>query len=87
MRAVVKDVMSAHPISVTRDSPFKELAARMFESAVSGFPVVDDDGKVIGVVSEADMLAKEALARRIPRLAGNSRPHRHTARSAVRRAA
>ena len=61
MRAVVKDVMSAHPISVTRDSPFKELAARMFESAVSGFPVLDDDGKVIGVVSEADMLAKEAL--------------------------
>ena len=61
MRAVVKDVMSAHPISVTRNSPFKELAARMFESAVSGFPVVDGDGRVIGVVSEADMLAKEAL--------------------------
>ena len=60
MRAVVKDVMSVRPISVTRDAPFKELAARMFESAVSGFPVVDDGGKVIGVVSEADMLAKEA---------------------------
>jgi CBS domain-containing protein len=62
MSAVVKDVMSIHPVSVTRDAPFKELAARLFELGVSGFPVVDDDGKVIGVVSEADMLAKEALA-------------------------
>ena len=61
MNAVVKDVMSPHPISVTRDASFKELAARLFEFGVSGFPVVDDDGKVIGVVSEADMLAKEAL--------------------------
>ena len=60
MNAVVKDVMSPHPISVTRDASFKELAARLFEFGVSGFPVVDDDGKVIGVVSEADMLAKEA---------------------------
>ena len=33
----------------------------MREYRVSAFPVVDDDGKVIGVVSEADMLAKEAL--------------------------
>jgi CBS domain-containing protein len=61
MSAVVRDVMSLHPISVTRDVPFKELAARLFEFGVSGFPVVDDDGKVIGVVSEADMMAKEAL--------------------------
>jgi CBS domain-containing protein len=61
MSAVVKDVMSPHPVSVTRDASFKELAAGLFELGVSGFPVVDDAGKVIGVVSEADMLAKEAL--------------------------
>jgi CBS domain-containing protein len=61
MSAVVKDVMSPHPISVTRDASFKELAARLFELGVSGFPVVDDDGKVIGVVSEADMMVKEAM--------------------------
>jgi CBS-domain-containing membrane protein len=59
MSAVVKDVMSTRPVSVTRDASFKELAARLFELGVSGFPVVDDDRKVIGVVSEADMLAKE----------------------------
>jgi len=62
MSAVVKDVMSPDPVSVTREASFKELAARLFEVGVSGFPVVDDDGKVIGVVSEADMMAKEAMA-------------------------
>jgi CBS domain-containing protein len=62
MRAVVRDVMSTPVVSVTRDSSYKELAARLFELGVGGFPVVDDDEKVIGVVSEADMLAKEAVA-------------------------
>ena len=61
MAAVVRDVMSTPAVSVTRDTSYKELAARLFELGVSGFPVVDDGGKVIGVVSEADMLAKEAL--------------------------
>ncbi len=61
MGAVVRDVMSTPAVSVTRDASYKELAARLFELGVSGFPVVDDDGKVIGVVSEADMLAKEAM--------------------------
>jgi CBS domain-containing protein len=62
MSAVVKDVMSTHPVSVSKDASFKELAAKLFELGVSGFPVVDGDGKVIGVVSEADMMAKEAWA-------------------------
>jgi CBS-domain-containing membrane protein len=37
------------------------MAARLRRDRVSAFPVVDDDDKVIGVVSEADMLAKEVL--------------------------
>jgi CBS domain-containing protein len=61
MKTVVRDVMSAHPVSVRKTTSYKEIAARLRELGVSGFPVVDDDGKVIGVVSEADMLVKEAL--------------------------
>ena len=61
MAAVVRHVMSTPPVCVTRDSSYKELVARLSALGVSGFPVVDDDGKVIGVVSEADMLAKEAV--------------------------
>jgi CBS domain-containing protein len=58
----VKDVMSTPVVAVRRDASFKEMAAKLRAYRVSAFPVIDDDGKVIGVVSEADLLAKEALA-------------------------
>ena len=61
MKAVVRDVMSAHPISVRKTASFKEIAARLREYRVSAFPVLECDGTIIGVVSEADLLAKEAL--------------------------
>jgi CBS domain-containing protein len=37
----------------------KDIAALLTRYRVSAFPVLDDDGKVIGVVSEADLLCKE----------------------------
>ena len=61
MKAVVRDVMSAHPISVRKTASFKEIVARLREYRVSAFPVLECDGTIIGVVSEADLLAKEAL--------------------------
>ncbi len=61
MELTVKDVMTARVVSVKRDASFRSMAAALREYRVSAFPVLDDDGKVIGVVSEADMLAKEAL--------------------------
>ncbi len=60
----VRDVMSDHPISVREAASFKEIAARLREFRVSAFPVTDADGTVIGVVSEADMLAKAAAVDR-----------------------
>ena len=61
MNGTVKDVMTAEVVAVRRDTTFKELAATLRQHRVSAFPVVDDVGRVIGLVSEADMLAKEAL--------------------------
>ena len=62
MEPTVKDVMTTRVASVTRDASFRTMAAALREHRVSAFPVVDDDGKVIGVVSEADMLAIQAPA-------------------------
>lgn len=61
MSAKVKDVMTINVVAVTKNDSFKDLAARLGEHRQDVFPVVDDDGTVIGVVSEADLLAKEAL--------------------------
>jgi CBS domain-containing protein len=61
MSARVADVMTTNVVAVRKSAPFKEIAARLREQQMSAFPVLDDDDKVVGVVSEADLLPKEAL--------------------------
>jgi CBS-domain-containing membrane protein len=62
MNAKVKDVMTGEVVAVRRDASYKEMAAWLRQYRVSAFPVIDENRRVIGVVSEADLLAKEALA-------------------------
>jgi CBS domain-containing protein len=61
MTATVKDVMTTRVIWVKKSASFREMATALREHRISAFPVIDDDQKVIGIVSEADMLAKQAL--------------------------
>jgi len=61
MSATVKDIMTTRVIWVRKDTTFREMAAALHEYRISAFPVVDEDRKVIGVVSEADMLTKAAV--------------------------
>jgi len=61
MGATVRDVMHTQVIWVEEDTPFAAMATALGQYRVSAFPVIDKDERVIGVVSEADMLAKEAL--------------------------
>jgi CBS-domain-containing membrane protein len=61
MKSTVKDVMSTRVIWVRKDASFREMASALREHRVSAFPVLDDEARVIGVVSEADLLTKEAL--------------------------
>jgi len=48
-------------IWVRKDASFREMATAFREYRVSAFPVIDENRRVIGVVSEADLLAKQAL--------------------------
>jgi len=84
MSSTVKDVMSTHVIAVRQGAPYKEMAAMLHEQRVSAFPVVDDDNKVIGVVSESDLLTKEAFDAAPPgALDGMLRRREHARASAV----
>ncbi|MFH9616604.1 CBS domain-containing protein [Streptomyces pratensis] len=52
----VADLMTPSVISVQRGTTFKEIARLLSESDVTAVPVVDDRGRPVGVVSEADLL-------------------------------
>ena len=60
MRAYVRDVMTTGVVAVRADTPYREMTVMFRQHRVSGFPVVDGDGKVTGVVSETDLLALAA---------------------------
>ncbi|MFF0777968.1 CBS domain-containing protein [Streptomyces sp. NPDC003720] len=55
----VNDVMTRAVVAVGRKAPFKDIVERMEQWKVSALPVLEGDSRVIGVVSEADLLPKE----------------------------
>ena len=61
MNVTVNDVMTTTVVAVKQGASYKEMATLLSKYRVSAFPVLDDDQKVIGIVSEADLLAKAAL--------------------------
>ncbi len=55
----IREIMTSEVFTVRPDTPLKEVAAALAERRISGVPVVDEEGEVLGVVSEADILFKE----------------------------
>ncbi|MEU2869763.1 CBS domain-containing protein [Streptomyces olivoreticuli] len=72
-------VMTGDVVSVEAGTPFKEVARLLAERRISGLPVVDPDDKVLGVISETDLLARQTQPRdterrfRLPRLGRGAR--------------
>ncbi|MET9903645.1 CBS domain-containing protein [Streptomyces sp. NPDC006446] len=56
---LVSDVMTGAVVAVGRETLFKDIIERMEQWQVSALPVLEGDGRVIGLVSEADLLLKE----------------------------
>jgi hypothetical protein len=52
-------VMTREVKTVRPDTPCKEIVERMCERRISAMPVVDSAGRVVGIVSEADLMLKE----------------------------
>lgn len=56
----VRDVMSSPAITAGPDATFAELVDTLLTADIGGLPVVDADGRLLGLVTEADLVAKEA---------------------------
>jgi CBS domain-containing protein len=73
MPSLVADVMTYNVVAVRQDAGFKEIVEVMHRRRVSAFPVLDAADRVVGVVSEADLLLHEvfpAWAAGTPRTSG-----------------
>ncbi|WP_455048148.1 CBS domain-containing protein [Mitsuokella sp.] len=56
---LVKDIMTKNVITVKKDASIREIAQTIVDHDISGLPVVDEEGKVCGIVSEGDLVRKE----------------------------
>ncbi|MFQ5948012.1 MAG: CBS domain-containing protein [Acidimicrobiia bacterium] len=63
----VRDLMTTDVITVSPDASLKEAARRMVDGRVSGLPVTNEDGGLVGIITEGDFLRWEA---------GREQPHR-----------
>jgi CBS domain-containing protein len=55
----VEDVMTTPVVTADRLTPYKEIARLLAEHRISGLPVLVDGWQVVGVISEADLLAAQ----------------------------
>jgi CBS domain-containing protein len=69
---LVRDVMSTRVLSVRSDSPLKQVATLLLSNRIGGVPVLDNEGRVLGIVSESDLQpAREGAPGRPLRIAAD----------------
>jgi CBS domain-containing protein len=84
----IEDIMTRDVVSVAPEMAFKDVVECLVRSDVSGLPVLDDSGQLIGIVTEADVTSKEAYGghrrRALAVLADvlSARPHHWATKSA-----
>jgi len=64
---LIRDLMTTDVVTVTPSTSLKEAAELLANRRISGVPVVESDGRVVGVLSEADVLVQERGAPRSSR--------------------
>lgn len=62
-KKLARDIMTTEVITVHPDDDVKKVARLLLEHHISGLPVVDDGGKLVGVVSEGDLVFREKKVR------------------------
>jgi len=59
MNKTVGEVMTPNPITVKPETPLKEAIALLVEHKISGMPVIKEDGELVGILSESDLMWQE----------------------------
>ncbi|MDH6060356.1 CBS domain-containing protein [Chrysosporum bergii ANA360D] len=59
MPKTVTEVMTRDPIVVQKETPLQEAIQILAEKRISGIPVVDDGSKLVGIISETDLMWQE----------------------------
>lgn len=62
MPKTVADVMTRDPITARPETPLNEVIQILAQKRISGLPVVDETGKLVGVISETDLMWRESGA-------------------------
>lgn len=55
-----KEIMESDVVTISEDASVQELAALLAKKKISGAPVVDDQKRVVGIVSEGDLVSQDA---------------------------
>lgn len=54
-----QDIMTREVVKIREDTTVEEIARLLSKHRIGGMPVVDEDGRVIGIVCESDLFLKE----------------------------
>jgi CBS domain-containing protein len=55
---IARDIMTTDPITVPGDTPVDKVAKLLLDNRISAVPVVDGDGRLVGIVSEGDLMRR-----------------------------
>lgn len=56
---IAKDIMTTDVVTIKKDATIQGIAKLLTEKRISGVPVVDDNGKVLGIVTKKDLIYKD----------------------------
>jgi CBS domain-containing protein len=59
MAAVVRDIMEPDPVSVHPGTKVEDVVRLLKQHELPGIPVVDDDGRLVGIITESDLILQD----------------------------
>jgi CBS domain-containing protein len=59
MAGVVRDIMEADPVTVHPATKVEDVVRMLKQRELPGIPVVDDDGRLVGIITEADLILQD----------------------------